>query len=143
MPIDSGNTTWMFISTGLVMLMTPALGFFEAGLMLRKDALYIITNTFSGLAILSRLWFIIGNTLVFGISENGLIGNKKNIFLENIPLFNSVKMAPTIPGVSFIFFEMMFAVITLYQSVLRQIIYSPRKIFIESLLIEHINLCLE
>ena len=112
MPIDTGNTTWMFISTGLVMLMTPALSFFEAGLMLRKDALYIITNTFSGLAILSLLWFIIGYALVFGISENGLIGGIKGIFLENVPLFNSVKMAPTIPAVSFIFFEMMFAVIT-------------------------------
>ncbi|HJR48072.1 MAG TPA: ammonia channel protein, partial [Nitrososphaeraceae archaeon] len=45
----------MLISTGLVMLMTPALGFFEAGLIRSKNSLSILVQTFSGLAILSTL----------------------------------------------------------------------------------------
>lgn len=68
MPIDTGDTTWMLISTGLVMLMTPALGFFEAGLIRSKNSLSVLMQTFSGLAILSTLWFVIGFTLVFAPS---------------------------------------------------------------------------
>jgi ammonia channel protein AmtB len=49
MPIDTGDTTWMLVSTGLVMMMTPALGFFEAGLIRAKNSLSIIMQTFSGL----------------------------------------------------------------------------------------------
>ena len=65
MAIDTGDTTWMLISTGLVMTMTPALGFFEAGLMRGKNSLSVIMQTFSGLAILSTLWFVLGFTLVY------------------------------------------------------------------------------
>jgi Amt family ammonium transporter len=32
MALNSGDTAWMLVSTGLVMIMVPALGFFEAGL---------------------------------------------------------------------------------------------------------------
>jgi hypothetical protein len=46
----------MLISTGLVMLMTPALGFFEAGFVRSKNSLSIIMQTISGLGILSILW---------------------------------------------------------------------------------------
>ena len=37
--IDTGDTTWMLIATGLVMMMTPALGFFEAGLIRSKNSI--------------------------------------------------------------------------------------------------------
>ena len=56
-PIDTGDTAWMMIATGLVLLMTPALGFFEAGLIRGKNSLSVMMQTFSGLAILSVLWF--------------------------------------------------------------------------------------
>jgi ammonia channel protein AmtB len=46
MPIDTGDTSWMLICTGLVMLMTPALGFFEAGLIRSKNSLSVIMQTF-------------------------------------------------------------------------------------------------
>ena len=74
MAIDTGDTTWMLISTGLVMTMTPALGFFEAGLMPSKNSLSVIMQTFSGLAILSTLWFVLGFTLVYSPSQGGFIG---------------------------------------------------------------------
>lgn len=112
MPIDTGDTTWMLISTGLVMMMTPALGFFEAGLIRSKNSLSIIIQTFSGLAILSILWFIIGFTLVFAPSQNGFIGGLDWVFFNNVPINDSVDYAPTIPGVTFASYQMMFAVIT-------------------------------
>ena len=112
MAIDTGDTTWMLISTGLVLLMTPALGFFEAGLIRSKNALSVLVQTFSGLAILSALWFVLGFTLVFAPSQGGLIGGLDWIFFIDVPVNGSLDYAPTIPGVTFASFQMMFAVIT-------------------------------
>jgi Amt family ammonium transporter len=112
MAIDTGDTAWMLISTGLVMLMTPALGFFEAGLIRSKNALSVLVQTFSGIAILSALWFIVGFTLVFAPSQGGIIGGLDWIFFEDVPVNDSLEYATTIPGVTFASFQMMFAVIT-------------------------------
>ncbi|WP_415281358.1 ammonium transporter [Candidatus Nitrososphaera sp. FF02] len=112
MPIDTGDTTWMLISTGLVMMMTPALGFFEAGLIRSKNSLSILMQTFSGLAILSTLWFILGFSLVFAPSQGGWIGGLDWLFFGNVPFNDSLDYAPTIPGVTFGSYQMMFAVIT-------------------------------
>lgn len=112
MAIDTGDTTWMLVTTGLVMLMTPALGFFEAGLIRTKNSLSAIMQCFSGLLILSTLWFIIGFTLVFGSSQGGWIGSLDHILYNNVPINDSFALAPTIPGVTFATYQMMFAVIT-------------------------------
>jgi Amt family ammonium transporter len=112
MAIDSGDTSWMLISTGLVMLMTPALGFFEAGLIRSKNALSVLVQTFSGIAILSTLWFVFGFTLVFAPSQGGIIGGLDWVFFKDVPINDSLDYAGTIPGVTFASFQMMFAVIT-------------------------------
>jgi Amt family ammonium transporter len=112
MAIDSGDTSWMLISTGLVMLMTPALGFFEAGLIRSKNALSVLVQTFSGIAILSTLWFIFGFTLVFAPSQGGIIGGLDWVFFNEVPINDSLDYARTVPGVTFASFQMMFAVIT-------------------------------
>ena len=102
----------MLISTGLVMLMTPALGFFEAGLIRSKNSLSVLVQAFSGLAILSALWFILGFTLVFSPSQSGIIGGFDWLFFRDVPVNDSLDYAPTIPGIAFASFQMMFAVIT-------------------------------
>src|SRR5918999_779502 len=112
MAIDTGDTTWMLISAGLVMMMTPALGFFEAGLIRGKNSLSVIMQTFSGLAILSTLWFVLGFTLVFSPSQGGFIGGFDWLFYNNVPFNESLDYSPTIPGVTLDTFQMMLAVIT-------------------------------
>jgi Amt family ammonium transporter len=102
----------MLISTGLVMMMTPALGFFEAGMLRLKNSLSVIMQTMFGLALLSVLWFIVGFSLVFAPDISGIIGNLSWVFFDNVPFSDSVKWAPTIPGVTFGTYQMMFAVIT-------------------------------
>ncbi|MGB6670811.1 MAG: ammonium transporter [Candidatus Nitrosopolaris sp.] len=102
----------MLISTGLVMLMIPALGFFESGLIRSKNSLSVLMQTFSGLAILSVLWFIIGFTLVYAPSIGGIIGGLNWTFFNGVPINKSLDYAPTIPGVTFATYQMMFAVIT-------------------------------
>ena len=112
MTISAGDTSWMLISTGLVMLMIPALGFFESGLIRSKNSLSVLMQTFSGLAILSVLWFIIGFTLVYAPSPGGIIGGLNWTFFNGVPINKSLDYAPTIPGVTFATYQMMFAVIT-------------------------------
>ncbi len=102
----------MLISTGLVFLMTPALGFFEAGLLRLKNSLSVIMQTMTGMALLSTLWFVIGFTLVFAPDVGGVIGDLSWVFYDSVPFSDSVKWAPTIPGVTFATYQMMFAVIT-------------------------------
>lgn len=112
MTINSGDTSWVLISTGLVLLMVPALGFFEAGLLRSKNSLSTLMQTFSGLIILSILWFVIGFTLVYAPSPWGIIGGLNWTFFNGVPLTTSLDYAPTIPGVTFATYQMMFAVIT-------------------------------
>jgi Amt family ammonium transporter len=102
----------MLISTGLVMMMTPALGFVEAGMLRLSNSFSVILQTMFGLALLSVLWFIVGFSLVFAPDISGIIGNLSWVFFDNVPFSDSVKWAPTIPGVTFGTYQMMFAVIT-------------------------------
>ena len=112
MALDTGDTAWMIVATGLVMLMTPGLGFFEAGLIRFKNGLSAIMHTFSGLAILSTLWFIVGFTLVFGPTQGGIIGGLDHLFYNGVKVHEGYGVNVTIPGVTFATFQMMFAVIT-------------------------------
>lgn len=111
--IDTGDTTWMLIATGLVMMMTPALGFFEAGLIRSKNSISVLIQTFSGLGILSILWIVIGFTLAFGPSSNGFIGGAQYVALDNVPINEPFQQyATSIPAIGFVAFNMMVAVIT-------------------------------
>ncbi|MGI0036903.1 MAG: ammonium transporter, partial [Nitrososphaera sp.] len=113
MPIDSGDTAWMLIASSLVLLMIPALGMFEAGLLRKKNTVSIFMQIFFGLALLSVMWFTFGFSLTFGPDQTGgLAGNLDWAFLKGIPFDEGISYAPTIPGVLFAKFQMMFAVIT-------------------------------
>lgn len=113
MAIDSGDTAWMLIATGLVMMMTPALGFFEAGLIRGKNSISVLIQTFSGLGIISILWVVIGFTLAFGPSYGGIIGSLHYTTLENVPVNGPFpQYAKTIPAIGYVAFNMMVAVIT-------------------------------
>jgi len=93
--------------------MIPALGMFEAGLLRKKNTVSIFMQIFFGLALLSIMWFIFGFSLTFGPDTAGLVGNLDWTFLKGVPFNDSLaNYAPTIPGVLFVKFEMMLAVIT-------------------------------
>ncbi len=101
------------IASSLVLLMTPALGMFEAGLLRRKNAVSVFMQIFFGLALLSVMWFTVGFSLTFGPDTGeGLSGNLDWRFLKGVSASEGLKYAPTIPGLLFAMFQMMFAVIT-------------------------------
>jgi len=113
LPIDTGDTAWMLIASSLVLLMIPSLGLFEAGLLRKKNTVSIFMQIFFGMALLSVLWFIFGFSLSFGPDTAGLAGNLEWNFLKGVPWDSALSQyAPSIPGVLFVKFEMMFAVIT-------------------------------
>ena len=56
--LDTGDTAWVLASTALVMLMTPALGFFYGGLVQRKNVLSTIMHSFFILALISVQWVL-------------------------------------------------------------------------------------
>jgi ammonium transporter, Amt family len=109
--INAGDTSWLLVSTSFVMIMIPALAFFEAGLLRRKNSISIIMQCFSGLAILSILWIVIGFSLSFSVN-NPVIGGLEWVFMNNVPLDTPLFYAPTVPGISYAAFQLMFAVIT-------------------------------
>jgi Amt family ammonium transporter len=109
--MDSGNTAWVLISTVLVMVMTPALGFFYGGLVNRKNVLSTIMHSFFTLALISVVWVLWGYTLAFGPDKGGIIGGLDYLGLRNI-MPDDIMDGPGIPLMSFVSFQMMFAVIT-------------------------------
>ena len=113
MVLDSGDTAWMLVAGSLVLLMIPALGLFESGLLRKKNAASIFMQIFFGLAMLSVMWFIFGFSISFGESTMGLVGNMDWVFLKGIPSDAPLEQyAPTIPGMLFVKFQLMFAAIT-------------------------------
>lgn len=110
--INSGDTAWMLISTALVMLMTPALGFFYGGLVRRKNVLSTIMHSFFILALISVQWVLWGYSLAFGPDHGHIIGGLDWVGLEGVGLAPNPAYAPTIPHQLFMIYQAMFAVIT-------------------------------
>ncbi|HEY7062939.1 MAG TPA: ammonium transporter [Chloroflexota bacterium] len=111
--IDTGDTAWVLASAALVMLMTPALGFFYGGLVRRKNVLSTIMHSFFILCLISVQWVLWGYSLAFGPDAfNGLIGDLSWIGLNGVGAAPNPDYAKTIPHQAFMVFQMMFAVIT-------------------------------
>ena len=113
MRIDTGDTAWVLVSTGLVMLMTPGLAFFYGGLVRRKNVLSTMMHSLFIMALVSVTWVLWGYTLAFGPDAGlGLIGGLQWAGLEGVTGRPSAVYAPTVPHLAFMAFQMMFAVIT-------------------------------
>jgi len=110
--INAGDTAWVLVSAALVMLMTPAVGFFYGGLVRRKNVLAIMGQSFIILSIISIQWVLIGYSLVFGHSIGGIIGDLSFLGLNGVGGEPNEAYVPTIPQYAFVAFQMMFAIIT-------------------------------
>ncbi|MEI7473437.1 MAG: ammonium transporter [bacterium] len=110
--IDTGDTAWMLVSIGLVMLMTPALALYYGGMVRRKNILGTIMQSFVSLGVVSLLWVIYGYSLSFGPDIGHIIGNLSWFGLKHVGLQPNADYAATIPHQEFMLFQMMFAAIT-------------------------------
>jgi Amt family ammonium transporter len=110
--VDTGDTTWVLISTALVMLMTPGLALFYGGMVRRKNVLGTIMQSFIALGVISVLWVLYGYSLSFGPDVGHIIGNLDWVGLKGVGPEPNPDYAATIPHQAFMIFQMMFAVIT-------------------------------
>ncbi len=108
--VNSGDTAWMLTSTALVLIMTPGLAFFYAGMVRPKNAVSTLYQNFVALAVVGVVWAVIGYSLAFSGDVSGFIGNTAHKMLEGVG--QTPDGTATIPHLVFMMFQMMFAIIT-------------------------------
>jgi Amt family ammonium transporter len=110
--IDSGDTTWMLISTAIVIFMhVPGLALFYGGLVSERNVVSTMMHSFVSLLVITIVWVLWGHSLTFGTDIGGLIGGFDYLG------FNHVDGGPalgtlTVPHYIFATFQLAFAAIT-------------------------------
>jgi Amt family ammonium transporter len=107
--IDTGDTAWMLAATALVLLMTPALGLFYAGLVRSKNTLNTFMMCIGAIAVAAVAWAVIGYSFAFD-EGNGFIGGFGYAFLSGVGL--EPRDGSTIPHLLFMAFQATFCIIT-------------------------------
>jgi ammonium transporter, Amt family len=110
--MNSGDTAWVLCASSLVLLMTPAVGFFYGGMVQPKNVLSTIMLSFSALLVVTLQWVLFGYSLAFGPDVCHLIGNLSWAGLSKVSNLTNSFYGPTIPHTLFMIFQMKFAVIT-------------------------------
>ncbi len=110
--VDPGDTAWILVCTALVLLMTPGLAFFYAGMVRAKHTLGMIMQSFVTIAIVSVTWVLVGYSLAFGADAGGgLVGR-----LDLVGLAHAEVAVPgielSVPPLAFVAFQLMFAILT-------------------------------
>jgi Amt family ammonium transporter len=123
-PIDLGDTAWMLMATGLVLLMTPGLAFFYGGLVRSRNVLNTMMMSFVSMALIGVTWCLFGYSLAFDvtITDAQPFGQGIQAFIGGIDWFflngvtatepDPIGYAPTIPHQLFMAYQLTFAIIT-------------------------------
>ena len=112
MPINSGDVAWVIAATALVMLMTPALGFFYGGLVRRKNLVTILAQCIGIFSIISLMWALWGYSITFGPSWHGIIGSLSKVGLNGVGAAPNPMYSSSIPELLYFAFQLKFAAIT-------------------------------
>lgn len=109
---NPANTIFIFLSTILVMLMTPAgLALFYSGMARGKNILNTFAMVYVSYCLVSIIWIFWGFSISFGSDVLGVFGSLENVFFSNIKL-SDVWPSGNIPVYLFAMFQMTFAAIT-------------------------------
>ncbi len=112
---NKGDTTFMFISTLLVLFMLmPGLGLFYGGLVRAKNMLSVLMQCTMVGAVMMLVWVIYGYSFAFGGSTNAFFGGTAKLFLAGItPDSTAATFSDAvIPEYIFMLFQMTFAALT-------------------------------
>ena len=107
--VDPGDTAWMLIATALVLVMTPALGLFYAGLVRGKNTLNTFMMCVAALAVATVMWALVGYSIAFD-EGNGFIGGLGHAFLRGVAF--APREDTTIPHLLFMAFQATFCIVT-------------------------------
>ena len=109
--ISAGDTAWMLISSGLVLMMTgPGLALFYCGLVRRKNVLATMMQSFILMAVVTVVWAVVGYSLAFS-EGNAFIGGFRFAFMRDVGA-TACEYAPSIPHTTWMVYQLMFAIIT-------------------------------
>lgn len=105
--INAADTAWMLVATAMVLVMTPAVGFFYGGMVRAKNTLNTMMMSYVALGFVGIAWTIIGYSLAFSTGSNWVGG-------LNYVFFNDVRLEAhgSIPHILFAAYQATFAVIT-------------------------------
>jgi Amt family ammonium transporter len=107
--VDTGDTAWMLAATALVLMMTPALGLFYAGLVRSKNTLNTFMMCIGAIAVATVTWALVGYSLAFD-GDNWLIGGLGHAFLHGVTF--EPRPGATIPQLLFFAFQATFCIVT-------------------------------
>lgn len=116
--LDTGDTAWILISTGLVLfMMIPGLALFYGGLVGKKNVLSVLMQCFSITAVVTVIWTVFGYSMAFDttgmvageVGVNAFVGGFSKAFLNGVGVDT---LSGTIPEVLFFAFQLTFAIIT-------------------------------
>ncbi|MCE5284646.1 MAG: ammonium transporter [Pelosinus sp.] len=110
--LDTGDIAYVAIASALVFIMTPALGFFYAGMARRKNVLNTMMTSIILMGIVSVQWVLFGYSISFGPDVAGIIGDFSWAGFNGVGAEPFADYAATIPHSLFALFQMMFAIIT-------------------------------
>jgi len=108
-PINAADTAWMLIATALVLMMTPALGLFYAGLVRSKNTLNTFMMSLAALGVVTITWTLVGYSLAFD-RGNWFVGGLGHVLLRGVTF--EPRAGTAIPQLLFMTFEAAFCIIT-------------------------------
>jgi Amt family ammonium transporter len=127
--VSAGDTAWMLVATALVILMTPALGLFYAGLVRSKNTLNTFMMSAAALGVALVTFALVGYSLAFS-GDNGLIGGLGNVALSGVDF--TPRDGTAIPELLFFAFQASFCIVTtalVSGAVVERIRFGPFLIF--------------
>ena len=117
---NKGDTSWMLVSTVLVIMMSiPGLALFYGGLVRSKNMLSVLMQVFVTFSLIIVLWFIYGYSLAF-TEGNAYIGGLDRLFMRGIwdnvagTFVNAATFSKAVPMYEIVYavFQATFAAIT-------------------------------
>jgi Amt family ammonium transporter len=105
--MNGADVAWMLVSSALVLLMTPALGFFYGGLVRAKNALNTLMMSVCALGFVGIAWALLGYSMSFA-PGSGFVGALSYFGLAGVNL----DPQGTIPHILFMAYQGTFAIIT-------------------------------
>ncbi len=103
--VNTGDTAWILISAALVLLMTPALGLFYAGLVRSKNTLNTFMMCVAALPVAMITWALVGYSVAFA-PGNAIIGGLDHVGLAGVAF--EPREGQTIPLLLFMAFQATF-----------------------------------
>jgi ammonium transporter, Amt family len=107
--VSAGDTAWMLVATAMVLLMTPALGLFYAGLVRSKNTLNTFMMSIAALAVATVAWAAVGYSLAFD-GDGAFVGGLGHAFLREVAF--APRAGTHIPQLVFFAFQAAFCIVT-------------------------------